>query len=221
MIIYLIIVLLFAMIGAWVALPTNWLKITVGGLLTALVTLATIQLTLTFTNHLGMHQVTTSTTKRIYSAAGQQSPAGILIADPLGKADRQHQVLVYQDHPTGKARAHFVPDQKHLTENYKRHVKIIPADVTSATLTTKTTRWQWRSEKAAWWFNVGQAGELVKEEAIVTIPRETWVVLSSKQMKTLQALLTTTATGPATPQAALSTDEQAKLTAQMLRQTLK
>ena len=222
MIIYIIIALLVAMILAWTCLPTRLLKFTIGGLLTILVALATVQLTLTFTDHLGMRQVTTTSTSQIYSATGKQSPAGILIANRIGKKDNQHQVLVYQDDEDSQARAHFVPNQKHMTESIKRRVKVVPANVDKATLTTKTTRWQWRSERAKQWFNVGQAGELVKEENIVKIPRDTWVVLSTKQMKKMQKLMTNATHDPAQAAqlATLPAHEQAKLTAQMLRQAL-
>ncbi|WP_019206510.1 DUF4811 domain-containing protein [Limosilactobacillus ingluviei] len=220
MIIYIIIGLLLAMIGAWVALPTRWLKITVGGLLTILVVCLTVQLTLTFTDHLGMRQVTTVSTKQIYSAAGQQSPAGILVADPVGKADPVHQVLVYQDTPTGKAKAHFVPNQKHLTESFKRQVKITTTAKKNATLTTKTTRWQWRSKQAERWLNVGQAGELVKEVNIVHLPQDTWVTLSTKQMQQLPTLMTQAASEPASQMARLPAEEQAKLTVSLIKQQL-
>lgn len=223
MIVYVIIALLIAMIFAWVALPTRVLKITVGGLLTILAALTTIQFTRTFTDHIGMHRVTTTTTRRIYSAAGNQSPAGILIANPLGKKDPHHQVLVYQDHANSKAKAHFVPNQKHLTESIKRQVKVVPANIKEATVTTKTTRWEWRSKAAKQWLNVGQAGELVKQENIVKIPKDTWAVLTAQQMKQMEKLMKGAAADPnQTAQlAALPQDDQARMMAQMIRQAVK
>lgn len=145
-------------------------------------------MTANFTNHYEMKKVTTVKTQQIYSAAGERLPAGVLITKQLETKSERY-VLIYADTPNGKATAHFVPNQKHITTAVKKSSTYKTADVDKATLTTKTTRWEWKNQTAKKWLNVGdQAGELVNQKQVVTIPEKTWIAVTPSQMKKLKTM---------------------------------
>lgn len=190
MIIYLIFILAVLVILSWTMIKNRALRWTVG-IITSLCLLgASGILTLTFTDtHLGMHKVTTTTTSKVYSATGNQSPANILIAKRLGtKADRY--VLVYRDSAAvKKATTHGVPNQDHIASTVKKKTTYKLTNGTSATATTKTTRWEWKNKTTKFWLNVGQGGTLVSKKTVVKVPKTTWLVLSPSQVKQLRAKL--------------------------------
>jgi len=145
---------------------------------------AVVLTTINFHSHWGMKQVTTSTTKEIYSAAPATSPIKMVITQELGNKANNY-VLVYRDKPTDKAaKAHFVPDKSdmnkliHSTANYQ--VK----NVDKATVTTKVTRWRWNSELAKLLFGFADAdGTLVKQVGVVTVPKQGWVAMTAQEAK--------------------------------------
>lgn len=224
MIIYVIFALVIVTILAWTLISNRPLRWTVG-ILSALALVGTIGvMSANFTNHYGMKKVTTTTTRRIYSAAGSKSPAGVLVTKQLGTKSGRY-VLVYADTPNGKATAHFVPKQKHITTAVKQHVTYRTANVKQATLKTTTTRWEWKNDRAKFWLNVGdQAGELVSQYRTVTIPKDTWLAVTPNQMKKLQKVMASGSTGAASSQAAalgsLSKDQQAAMVVTLAKKAL-
>ncbi|GEO68186.1 DUF4811 domain-containing protein [Levilactobacillus acidifarinae] len=228
MIIYAIFSLIVAVTLAWTLIKQKVVRAVLGLATTVALIGATTILTLNFTTHYGMHQVTTVTTQRIYSATGKRSAAGVVIAKPLGTQSDNY-VLVYSDHAAGKATPHFVPNRQSVTTMVKKRATYQASAATQATVQTTTVRWQWRNATAKRWLNVGdQAGELVRQKRLVKVPRKTWVVLSPDQMKTLKKALQTeakaTTTASAAQQAAIqsmSQEQRAKLAVKQIKQVLK
>ncbi|VDG20407.1 hypothetical protein MUDAN_BIHEEGNE_02016 [Lactiplantibacillus mudanjiangensis] len=185
-IVLLIITAVLAIVG-WTA-PKSWTTRIIAGSFGLVLTLGVvIMLTLNFTHHWGMQKVTTTTTKRIYTAGQTSSPAGILVVKPLGTAKDTY-IMVYRHKPTQKqATAHFVPNTKQLVNAAKTTAVYHYASVKHATITTKTTRWQWRSKNFKRLLNVGdQSGELVQKQATVKLPKKTWIALTATQIKRVQ-----------------------------------
>lgn len=223
MIIYLIVILVILLALSWTLVPNKVLRVIAGLILTGALLVSTFALTLTIKNHYGMRKITTTETKTIYSAGGKESPAGILIVSKLGVKDNRHMVLVYQDKVDGKAHAHFVPGKKNITEAVKKEAYYRSGNLKQAKLVTKTTRWKWRDENYQRWFDLGQENELVKQTNEVVVPKDTWIVVTPKQMKQLQKDMSVSQTDASTMAelATLPKDQQAKLMVTLMKEKLK
>jgi len=175
---------------------------TITGTISLVLLLVTaIAMAANFNDHYGMKKVTTTTTHEIYSAGGSKVPAGMLMAQSIGSKSNNY-VLVYADKQNGKAKPHFAPNQKHIIEAVKKSATYKVADVDKATLTTKTTRWEWRNEFFKLMFAVGGEGHsLAKQSAVVTVPKDTWVVMTPAQAKQVQKQQATAAADSAAMQA--------------------
>lgn len=185
MIIYLIFLLVIVVILSWTLINNRtwrWLI----GLTNSIALVATVSImTLNFSNHYGMKKETIVETHQIYSAAGDQSPMQIMVAKQLGTKSK-HWVMVYRDSQAVKASTHFVPQKKHIVEMVKKQSTLKKANVDHATVKTTTIRWEWKNDTAKFWLNIGdQAGELVSQKSVVTVP-ENWQVLSPSQLKQLK-----------------------------------
>lgn len=153
------------------------------GLLTATVFL----LTANVNSHYGMKNVTTTTEKTIYSAGGLKSPAGMLITQELGTKSGNY-VMIFADCEDGKAKPHFVPNKKKMVEAVHKTATYKTADVDKATVKTVTTRREWQNDFFKWLLDFGGEGHsLVKQTTTVTVPKNTWVVLSAQQAKQVTA----------------------------------
>lgn len=153
------------------------------GLLTATVFL----LTANVNSHYGMKNVTTTTEKTIYSAGGLKSPAGMLITQELGTKSGNY-VMIFADREDGKAKPHFVPNKKKMVEAVHKTATNKTADVDKATVKTVTTRREWQNDFFKWLLDFGGEGHsLVKQTTTVTVPKNTWVVLSAQQAKQVTA----------------------------------
>lgn len=224
MIVYVILVLLLLTILAWTFIPNKVLRVLIGTGLTILLTCSVTILTMTFKNHYGMHQITISETKPIYSATEGKMPMGVLIVSKVGKDDKKHKIMVYQDSVDSKSKAHFVPNQKKITESIKKESYYSSADVKEATITKETTRWKWKTDKYKLWLNVGQENELVKQVSKVQIPKDTWVALSPKQLEKMQTMLTQNMSSSSTnmsQMAGMTKEDQAKIMVKMVKEGLK
>lgn len=185
MIIYLIFLLVIVVILSWTLINNRtwrWLI----GLTNSIALVAAVSImTLNFSNHYGMKKETIVETHQIYSAAGDQSPMQIMVAKQLGTKSR-HWVMVYRDSQAVKASTHFVPQKKHIVEMVKKQSTLKKANVDHAIVKTTTIRWEWKNDTAKFWLNIGdQAGELVSQKSVVTVP-ENWQVLSPSQLKQLK-----------------------------------
>ena len=185
MIIYLIFLLAIVVILSWTLINNRtwrWLI----GLTSSIALVAAVSImTLNFSDHYGMKKETIVETHQIYSAAGDQSPMQIMVAKQLGTKSK-HWVMVYCDSQAVKASTHFVPQKMHIVETVKKQSTLKKANVDHATVKTTTVRWEWKNDTAKFWLNIGdQAGELVSQKSVVTVP-ENWQVLSPSQLKQLK-----------------------------------
>lgn len=182
MIIYIMIALVIASFLAWMLIKNGIVRFIVGSIALLALLVSVLAVTANFANHWGMKQVTTTQTKRIYTAGDVTSPAGTLIVKRLGtKADRY--VLVYRTKADAKkATAHFVPDQADIENSIKKSATYKQGDVKHATVTTSTKRWTWQSDTYKWLLNIGdQDGELISQKSRVVVPAKTWAVMTAEQ----------------------------------------
>ena len=156
----------------------SWIKIenvparVTSGLISGGLLLATVlMLVANFNNHFGMEKVTKTETKTIYSAGGSKVPAGMMIAQALGK---------------------------HIVEAVKKTATYKLIDTDKATVTTKTTRWEWQNDFFKLMFGFGGEGHsLYKQQTVVKLPKDTWVVMTPAQSKAVQAKQKAAAANPA------------------------
>jgi hypothetical protein len=210
-----ILLALFAVLTfiSWIMISNRATRF-VAGTISGLLLFGTVLLMVAnFNNHFGMKKVTTTTTKQVYSAAGSASPAGTLIAAEVGTKSNNY-VLVYADKENGSAEQHFVPNQKDIVEAVKKTATYKTADVDKATVTTKTTRWEWSNDlyKSLFGFG-GEGGSLYKQTSVVTVPEDTWVVMTAGQAASLKEKMAASQTTAA--QAQLATAVKAKVAAYM------
>lgn len=177
---------------------------------------STAIVTLNYSHHFGMKQVTTSSSKVIYSATSKQAMP-IILYQPVGTSGRDD-VYLYNESP----------DQKrptHTPANEQTHNRLQYIDGDQIRLTTKETRWQYRSGWDHFLFaGSGMDGKLVKRTNTFYYPHY-YVKATPKQMKQLAAQMAkqkgAAQTAPATAATNASSQSammQAK--AQMLKQAL-
>ncbi|WP_353891584.1 DUF4811 domain-containing protein [Lactococcus lactis subsp. lactis] len=161
----------------------HWL---VGGISFLLLAGSVAMLTMHIRDNWGMKEVTTSTTHQIYTAGDKSAPYGMMIKAEIGK-NTDNYVFVYRNNEKSeKADTNFKPDEKHISEAVKKSATYKLVDDTKATVTTKTTRRVWSSDFYKLLFSVGgEQNELVKQNSVVSVPKDTWLVLTQDQVKKL------------------------------------
>ncbi len=186
MIILLLVVFAILTFVTWMLIKEKKRRMIAGSLSFLLLSLTVAAMTLSFTHHLGMQQVSHTETQRIYTAGAKQSPAGVLLAQEIGTQSDNY-VLIYRDRAqAAEPKVHFKPDQKHITQAIRKEADYRQAKVNHASVKTTTTRWAWKNDVYRLLFGIGgQGNELVKEKVEVTVPSDTWVVMSPQQAKQL------------------------------------
>lgn len=161
---------------------------------------ATTMMVLNYHSHLGMKQVTTTTTQTVEPLSAKLP---IALYQPLGTAGNE-EVLMYRSSANGKVK-HTPAD-----ENISSKMKF--ANVSSLTMKTTKTTWQFKNGFYHLLFLwSGMDGTLVKKQTTITYPRE-FVKVTPKQMKKLKAALATAkANNQATQKQALEMAVKAKL----------
>ncbi|PCS00896.1 DUF4811 domain-containing protein [Lactococcus fujiensis] len=159
----------------------------VAGIISFVLLLTTvIGLTYQITDKWAMKEVTSAKTKEIYTAGETNAPYGMMIKAEIGK-DTNNYVLVYRnDEKSKKPDSNFVPDQNHIIETLKKTATYKIAAVKTASVTTTTTRRVFKNDFWKLIFGVGgEQNELVKQHSVVTVPKDTWLVLTQDQVKKL------------------------------------
>ncbi|GFG48127.1 UNVERIFIED_CONTAM: DUF4811 domain-containing protein [Streptococcus canis] len=184
---------------ATIASFISWMLITKArtrfflGILSLLLLLGSVlYLTNHFIHHTGMGIETKHETQAIYSAGDTKAPFGLLIYQPVGKRS-DNQVLIYRDKASDpKPSAHFMPDQKHMSQAIRKEAHYLTTNSDDAKVTTTTKRYIWKSKLAKAMFGfAGEEGQLLSQKTVVTIPKDTWLALTQKQAQQLTALLPT------------------------------
>ncbi|XZO08095.1 DUF4811 domain-containing protein [Weissella paramesenteroides] len=172
---------------SWFYIKSAPTRIVAGLISFGLLAATVLLLTANMNSHYGMKNVTTTTERTIYSAGGSKSPAGVLITQELGTKSGNY-VMIFADREDGKAKPHYVPNKKKMVEAVHKTATYKTADVDKATVKTVTTRREWQNHFFKWLLDFGGEGHsLVKQTTTVTVPKNTWVVLSAKQAKQVTA----------------------------------
>ncbi len=118
--IFIIIVATSSVFASWMLVEKTGLRYLLGTISMVVFMTSIALLTDHFTHHTGMVVKTSETTKEIYSAAGSESPFGLLIQQEVG-TDSDNYVLVYRDKEEDQeAKAHFVPKKDEPIESVKQ-----------------------------------------------------------------------------------------------------
>ena len=145
---------------------------------------STLLMTLNYSHHFGMQKVTTTTTKRIYSASNSSMP--LAIYQPVGKGGRDD-VYIYNTKVKQKT-------PNHTQANEYTTSRIKWTNGSTPQLVTTETRWQYRNDfykvLYAW---SGMNNTLVKRTNVLEYPRM-YVKLTTSQADKL-ARVAKSATG--------------------------
>lgn len=137
---------------------------------------STTLMTLNYSQHFGMHQVTTTTSQRIYPVNAKMPLA---LYQPVGTSGKDN-VYIYKTKPSQVK-------PTHTQANEYTHSQIKWTQTGNPRLVTTTTRWSFKNNfykfLYAW---SGMDGTLVKRTNTLEYPR-TYVLLTTKQAQQLQA----------------------------------
>lgn len=140
----------------------------------AIFVVATGAMTANYNHHIGMHKVTTTTSRTVYPV---RAGSPLALYQPLG-TDGTERVLIYKNHPSQKKPSH-TPANEH-TES---HLKFAPRS--NIKMTSRTTRWETNPGFASFIYRgAGTEGKLVHQDITITYPR-TYVKVTTKQARKL------------------------------------
>lgn len=138
---------------------------------------STTLMTLNYSHHFGMKQVTTVTKQNVFSAA---SPLPVALYQPVG-TNGQDNVLIYKTKQDQKKTTHTQANE-YTTSKMK-----FTANRTTPELKTTETRWQFKNNFYQTLFMwSGMDGTLIKRTNVIEYP-QTFVKLTPTQVKRLQA----------------------------------
>lgn len=180
----------------------SWL---VGVLSVLLLALSMIALAYHDNNHWGMKQVTTTSTKQIYTAGSASMPFGLLIKQNVSGSDMfiyrassdaadttvnflGNTMLNSSNGSSANKIQSFIENlmENHTVEISKKSSAYEQISGNTAQVVTKTTRWEFSSSLMKTLFGIGgEQGELVSEKTIVKVPKDTWLVLTDTQVQKL------------------------------------
>lgn len=129
-------------------------------------------------DHYGLHNVTTTSTQKIYSASpSKQMP--MMLYQSIGTANK-HQVYVYKTSATAKKTSHT--KAKVTTTN------VVKRTTGANRIVTKKVYREYKNNKYSFWFGLsGNGHQYVKETNTIYINKN-WTVLSASQAKKLQKM---------------------------------
>ncbi|HAT55237.1 MAG TPA: DUF4811 domain-containing protein [Lactobacillus sp.] len=150
-------------------------------------------------NHFGMHKVTTTTTKRIYSASGSSANGvNMVLYQNIGSKGTEN-VQIYATKADQKKPGHTQADE--FTTN-----KIKKASGNKATLKTTETRWEYKNHTAKVWFGVAKSHHKLTKRVNTFYLPSSWLHLSTTQAKQLKSQMAKMQT----PQAKTQMKQQAE-----------
>lgn len=162
---------------------------------------STVLMVANYHNHFGMEKVTKTTTQKIYSASGSSS-MNMALYKQVGTSGKNN-VYIYNVKEKQKTPSHTKADE--YTSN-----KVHWTKKSTATLTTKVTRWEYKSDFYSLLFKWSDMdGKIVSRVNTFNLPK-TWVKLSTTQAAKLQKLMSSKAT-----QAQMATQAKAYITAKV------
>lgn len=161
----------------------HWL---VGGLSFLLLATSVGMLTFHIKDHWGMKEVSTSRTHEIYTAGDSSAAYNLMIKAEIGKNTNNYVFVYRNEEDAKKPDTNFTPDEKHISEAVKKSATYKMTDASKATVTTTTTRRVWASDLYKALFSMDdEEGDLVKQRSVVSVPKDTWLVLTQDQVEKL------------------------------------
>ena len=150
-------------------------------------------------SHFGMHKVTTTTTKQIYSASGSSANGvNMVLYQNVGTKGTEN-VQIYATKANQKKPGHTQADE--FTTN-----TIKKASGNKATLKTSETRWEYKSHTAKVWFGIAKENHKMTKRTNTFYLPSSWLHLSTSQAKKLQGQMAKMQT----PQAKAQMKQQAE-----------
>ncbi|QAS69850.1 DUF4811 domain-containing protein [Oenococcus sicerae] len=132
-------------------------------------------------DHFGLEKVTSTSTKKIYSA-DTSGKMQLVLYEPIGTSGKEN-VYIYVSKAKSKKLVHTQADE--FTEN---RVKLVNGQI--ANLKTQETRWEYKPGIYKLLFGIANNGhELTKRINTFRLPK-TWLHLSTSQIKVLKKDLT-------------------------------
>ncbi|BDZ30447.1 DUF4811 domain-containing protein [Lactiplantibacillus sp. WILCCON 0030] len=167
---------LIGFIVGYLAFKKGWQRHVVGDLGLILLVGAAILMIGNDTQHWGMRQTTTTQRTTLKSAVSNQY-VNLLLFEPV-KQSNTEKIYVYRTTTTNK--------RQHTAINLKTTNHVKTANVKSATLITKTTRWTYETHFWRWLYeDTGVHTTLIKRQNTFVLPK-TWATLSVSQAKWLE-----------------------------------
>lgn len=162
----------------------------------ALFVISTAMMTLNYSHHFGMHRVTTTTRKTIYSASNSTMP--LALYQPVGTSGRDD-VYIYNVQARQKT-------PNHTQANEYTSSKIEWTNQVTPELVTTETRWRYNNRFfATMYMWSGMDGTLIKRTNTLKYPR-TYVKITTKQAQQLKKL----AQSPAARRAQAAAQQQGR-----------
>lgn len=191
---------LIGFIVGYLAFKKGWQRHLVGDLGLVLLISAAVLMIGNDNNHWGMHQTTTTETAQLTSAVTNPY-VKLLLFEPVKKSNTE-KVYVYRTANRQK--------RQNTAVSLTTHNRVTTANIKTAKLTTKTTRWTYDNHLWRWLYaDTGTHTTLVKRENTFNLPK-TWATLSVSQAKWLE---TQAKAENAKAQAAIKATVTAKVTA--------
>ncbi|KRL28049.1 hypothetical protein FD27_GL000323 [Limosilactobacillus frumenti DSM 13145] len=136
---------------------------------------STTLMTLNYSHHFGMHTVTTTTTKTVYSAGGKLPLA---IYQPIGNSGKDN-VFIYKT-SLKHSKTHHTQANEYTTSKMKFSNRQEPQ------LTTTETRWYFKNKfyKALYMWS-GMDGTLIERTNVINYP-QSYIKVTTGQAKQLQ-----------------------------------
>ncbi|UQS84974.1 DUF4811 domain-containing protein [Apilactobacillus apisilvae] len=132
-------------------------------------------ITLNFHDHYGMHKVTDTNETKLVSS---NSKMNMLLNQPIGTSGKD-KVVIYRTNNN---------QTKPKTTSTDKNTNYIITDANSAKLVTKTTRYEYKSKTAKFWFDLAQKPTRVKTVNYFYVPKD-WLNLTVSQAKALPNIM--------------------------------
>lgn len=183
MILYLLIIFTVMTLDSWLLIDNIKVRLVTGWISILLLLISTVSLSANMNYHFGMQkEITYSSKKIIYTAGPLNSPKNLLITKEIGSNSNNY-ILIYRNSQKSiKPSAHFVPNRKQTAQLIRNRATYRLADVQQATIQKEQIKWVYKNQLMKTLFKVNDETELIKQKAIVTVPKTNWIVIPFNQI---------------------------------------
>lgn len=186
MIIIIVAVFLVLTYLSWFFIQSRILRWICGVLTLLLLFASLVLMTGNFAWHWGMKEVTHTKTQKIYTAGEITAAYGILVKHEIGNASGNYVFVYRTDQNQKKVGEHFVPDEHQVLTAVKKTATYQIVSTGDASVKTVTTQRVFSSDLMKLLFGVGGGNhELVQEKSVISVPKDSWMVVTDQQAKEL------------------------------------